>query len=76
MKISIDFETYSECDIFKAGAYAYADHHSTKVLCLAYAVDDGEPKLWTPDTRFLGDFMLAEVMHAVASSERERERER
>jgi len=49
MKISIDFETYSECDIFKAGAYAYADHHSTKVLCLAYAVDDGEPKLWTPD---------------------------
>jgi hypothetical protein len=26
-------------------------------------------------TRFLGDFMLAEVMHAVASSERERERE-
>jgi len=48
MNISIDFETYSECDIFKAGAYAYADHESTQVLCMAYAVDDGEPKLWTP----------------------------
>ena len=28
------------------------------------------------NTRFLGDFMLAEVMHAVASSEREREIDR
>ena len=47
--ISIDFETYSECDIFKAGAYAYADHPSTEVLCLAWAVDDQPSQLWTPD---------------------------
>jgi len=49
MNISIDFETYSECDIFKAGAYAYADHPTTEVLCLAWVVDDGKPHLWTPD---------------------------
>ena len=47
--ISIDFETYSVCDIFKAGAYAYADHPSTEVLCLAWAVDDQPSQLWTPD---------------------------
>ena len=47
-KISIDFETYSECDIRSAGAYAYADHDTTEVLCLAWAVDDGAPKLWLP----------------------------
>lgn len=49
MNISLDFETYSECDIRKAGAYAYADHPTTEVLCMAWAVDDGAPELWTPD---------------------------
>jgi len=49
MNISLDFETYSECDIRSAGAYAYADHPTTEVLCMAWAVDDDEPELWTPD---------------------------
>lgn len=49
MNISIDFETYSECDIKTAGAYAYADHPTTEVLCLAWAVNDDPPELWTPD---------------------------
>ena len=41
--ISFDFETYSECDIRKAGAYAYADHPTTEVICMAWAVDDEKP---------------------------------
>jgi len=49
MNISIDFETYSECDIRKSGAYAYADHPTTEVLCLAWSVDDEPPELWTPN---------------------------
>ena len=49
MKISLDFETYSECDIRKAGAFAYADDPSTEVICLAWALDDEPPVLWTPD---------------------------
>ena len=49
MKLSLDFETYSECDIRKAGAFAYADHSSTNVICLAWALDDEPPVLWTPD---------------------------
>ena len=49
MNITMDFETYSECDIFKAGAYAYADHDTTEVLCLAWALGDESPALWTPD---------------------------
>ena len=47
--ISIDFETYSECDIRSAGAYAYADHPTTEVICLGWAVGDEAPRLWTPD---------------------------
>lgn len=48
MIISLDFETFSECDIRSAGAWAYADHPSTDVLCLAWAVNDEPPELWTP----------------------------
>ncbi len=31
-----DYETYSECDIKASGAYEYAAHHSTEILCVAY----------------------------------------
>ena len=46
--ISIDFETYSECDIKTAGGYNYAAHPTTEVLCMAWAIDDEEPQLWVP----------------------------
>jgi DNA polymerase len=48
VQISIDFETYSECDIKTAGGYNYAAHPSTEVICMAWAIDDEEPSLWTP----------------------------
>ena len=47
INISIDFETYSEADIYKKGAFAYADDPTTKVLMVAWVIDEGEPKLWT-----------------------------
>lgn len=50
--ISIDFETYSECDIKTAGGYNYAAHPSTEVICMAWAIDDEEPQLWVPDQPF------------------------
>ena len=51
-KISLDFETYSECDIKKAGAWAYAKHKSTRVICMAYAEGDSEPNIWLPKDRY------------------------
>lgn len=48
MPVHIDFETYSECDLKKCGAWAYACHPSTKVLCMAYAIDDKHPTIWLP----------------------------
>jgi len=50
--VSIDFETYSECDIKTTGGYNYAAHPSTEVICMAWAIDDEEPQLWTPDEPF------------------------
>jgi DNA polymerase len=43
-----DYETRSVADLREVGAYQYASHPSTEVLCCAYAVDSGDVKLWTP----------------------------
>lgn len=45
--IYCDFETKSACDLKTAGVYNYAQHGTTEVLCMAYAIDDGEVQLWT-----------------------------
>jgi len=44
----IDYETRSRVDIRVVGAHRYAKHPSTEVMCMAYAVDEGEVKLWLP----------------------------
>ena len=52
MTVWLDFETASECDLKTAGVYNYAKHPSTRVLCMAYAVDDDDVQVWTPDQPF------------------------
>ena len=53
-KINIDFETRSAVDLINdskktglAGLYNYASDPTTDVICVAYAIDEGEPELWT-----------------------------
>ena len=41
-----DCETYSECDLKKAGTHAYAEHPSTEIIVAQWAIDDGEPQVW------------------------------
>lgn len=43
-----DFETRSEVDLKKAGAWRYSAHPSTRVLCLGYSLDSGPVKVWRP----------------------------
>ncbi len=50
MKLTIDFETRSEAPIKKTGAWAYAEHPSTEVMCLAAKRDDAPPVIWIPET--------------------------
>lgn len=47
--IHIDFETRSELNIWEVGAWKYAAHPSTDILCMAYAVDDGPVKILDRD---------------------------
>ncbi len=44
----IDFETRSECDIKKEGAYRYFEHPSTVPLMASYVLNGGPVKRWRP----------------------------
>ncbi len=44
--VSIDFETASIVDLRKTGAHKYAQHPSTRVLCVAWAFDDEPVQSW------------------------------
>jgi DNA polymerase len=48
MRINIDFETRSMVDLRKTGVYPYAEHWSTDILCMAWAIDDGPVEVWSP----------------------------
>jgi len=50
--IWLDFETRSRCDLKSRGVYNYAQDPSTEVLCMSYAVDDGEVATWLPGMPF------------------------
>lgn len=47
-ELHLDFETRSELDLLKVGAYRYAEHESTEILMAAYSLDDGPVKIWVP----------------------------
>jgi DNA polymerase len=44
----LDIETHSSSNLELSGPSAYAEHSSTKVLCLAYAVGDDPARTWRP----------------------------
>lgn len=52
MILWVDFETRSRCDLPERGAYNYAKHPTTEVLCMSYAFDDEDVVTWTPDQPF------------------------
>lgn len=48
MKLHLDIETFSECDLKEAGLYKYAEHPSTELTVVCYAFDDGPVHVWLP----------------------------
>lgn len=42
----LDTETFSECDLKTAGTHRYAEHPSTEIIVVQWAIDDGEPQVW------------------------------
>jgi DNA polymerase len=70
MTVWLDFETASECDLKTAGVYNYAKHPSTRVLCMAYAVDDDEVQVWTPGQPFPRHILSHQIRAHNAAFER------
>jgi DNA polymerase bacteriophage-type len=58
-----DFETRSTLDLKRVGAHVYAMHPTTDVWCCAYAIDDGEVKIWKR-----GDPVPEEFIEAATTS--------
>ena len=52
MILWLDYETRSRCDLRTRGSYNYAQDPSTEIICMAYAFDDEDVALWTPDLPF------------------------
>jgi DNA polymerase len=58
--IHLDFETYSEIDLRRVGAYRYAADPSTEVLIMCYSFGDGPVREWVQ-----GDPLPTDLMDAV-----------
>ena len=54
-----DIETRSTVNLTLCGAWKYAAHPSTSILCLYLAVDDGEPERWLPGDPIPAAFIAA-----------------
>lgn len=48
--IDLDYETRSEANLKVVGAFKYAKHHSTEILCFSYKINDEPVRRWKPDT--------------------------
>lgn len=59
LAVHIDIESYSELDLADVGVYAYAQHPSTEILCLCYAIGAGPTRRWLPGQPIPADLMDA-----------------
>lgn len=50
-ELSLDFETRSTVKLRKAGLYVYAQHPTTEIMCMAWAIGGMVPELWLPGQR-------------------------
>lgn len=64
----IDYETQSACDLKKSGAWVYAEHPSTEIICLGFITEDAEPHVLTPDDFYCDEGWgpWSEVLHRMA----------
>ena len=60
MNLFIDYETASACDITQAGGHEYARHDSTFVLCMAFAFDGEDPRVYVPSNEITRAMMTPE----------------
>jgi DNA polymerase len=50
MRLTLDYETRSPCDLKKCGEWVYAEHPYTEIMCCAVKVGDEKPMIWLPES--------------------------
>lgn len=60
--ISIDFETRSTVELRATGVYPYSQHPETDFWCLAWAIDEMDPLIWTPEDGPLPEELVAAIL--------------
>ena len=67
-----DFELRSAANLKNTGSWRYAADPTTEILCLCYAIEDGEAQTWLPRwvTKQLGlaEQPVPEVFHEIATN--------
>jgi DNA polymerase bacteriophage-type len=64
----LDYETFSECDLKKAGAFEYSVHKSTEVLCVSYTIGTKEELktmpiyTWSPHSKKINNEIHLRVL--------------
>lgn len=48
MRVVLDYESRSACDLKKAGAIKYAQHESTDIICVSWKIENGLTHVWFP----------------------------
>ena len=70
-----DFESRSAANLNNSGSWRYAADPTTQILCLCYAIDDGEVQTWLPPwvTKQLGlaEQPVPEVFFEIAANPKE-----
>jgi DNA polymerase bacteriophage-type len=51
-RLHIDFETHSQRDLRRCGAWAYAEDPSTEITVMGWAFDEDKPHIWAPGQPF------------------------
>lgn len=64
MELYLDCETSSDADLKAIGAYAYAEHLRTRLLIVAYAIDDAPVTAWVPNDWSPADDAFIAAFHA------------
>lgn len=60
-RMTIDIESFSECNLKTAGMYRYAEDESTDLLCVCWAVNDGPVHAWVPSADAAFAFELEDI---------------
>jgi DNA polymerase len=57
LQLFLDIETRSAADLTRCGQYVYAEHPTTEILMVAYAIDDDPVKVWLPREDEISDML-------------------